>query len=142
MLIKKIWYLRDQQIVATTNQLNHQAADQVVLTVQKDHLLHPVEDHLQVHLTDQKKEIQKVLVKKDQARRNHSLLLQVAASRMPEKVVVNIKAVLLVAKRKLLYHAANHIRADQLKVKIAQKELLAVIQPLEGRHAANHIQAG
>jgi hypothetical protein len=36
---KKLWYLKDQQVVATTGPTTHQAAQKVVAKTQKDHHL-------------------------------------------------------------------------------------------------------
>ena len=38
-LNKKLWYLKDQQVVATTGPTNHRAAQKVVAKTQKDHHL-------------------------------------------------------------------------------------------------------
>jgi hypothetical protein len=43
---KKIWYLRDQRVVATTGQTNHQTAQKAEVTDQKDPLPHQQENHL------------------------------------------------------------------------------------------------
>jgi hypothetical protein len=43
---KKIWYLKNQQEVATTDQTDHQTAPKAVVTNQKDHHPHLQENHL------------------------------------------------------------------------------------------------
>ena len=142
MLIKNIWYLRDQEIVATTKQINHQAADQVVLKVPKNHFPHPVENQPEAQIGPMEKEPPKALVTKNKARKDLILHRVAVADHTLAKAIAKTEAALPVAKRKLLYPAANHTQADQQIATTVLKRVTAAIQARKGKRAANPTQAG
>ena len=141
MLNKKIWYLRNQGTVATTDQNNHQAADQAVLTVQKKRFPHPAEN-LQVRINPTANAPQKVTVK-NQARKN--LFRRAKANPMAAKAAAITKAALPVARKKAFRHA-NHIQDGQPIVTTAPKEALAAMRRAKKNRsphrAANPTPAG
>jgi hypothetical protein len=151
---KKIWYLRDQQVVATTSQEDHQAEAQEATINPKDrHLLQkakPLPTERKKHFPNQHPNLTKatglvmtslkaVLVAvHHRAKENHHQdqnLIQ---------AVQQAKAVLMAARHRAIknhfHHAANPTRAGQHLVMMTdQKEIL--VQALV-RAKGNLIQAG
>jgi hypothetical protein len=136
VLNKLIWYLKDQIVVATTNLINHQAADQVVLTVQKEHHPHHhAPDQQALRRTDLTASApQKVTATINHPKKDH--IPHGAASLMQAKAMANIKAVLPVAKRNHFRHETSPIPAAHLITTAhrAKKDLIL-------HRAVNPIQA-
>jgi hypothetical protein len=130
-LNKKIWYLRDQGTVATTNPAVHQTGLQALMTGQKDHprqeeIPHPAMiDRIS---TNQIKNI-KVTAR---AKRNHFLH---PTANQGRPVIIHQALVAAPAKRNHFHHAANHIQAARQIMTTVRKEVLVA-----SHQAENHLQ--
>jgi hypothetical protein len=126
VLIKKLWYSRNQGTVATTNPADHQPGQTREMTGQKGHPHHGEIPH-KVPVSLIKTSQKNIAMKSPKGAVHH---LQ-AVNLTPVKAMAALKAVLPAAKRKAFLPAS-----------LIQAARLMVMQGADPHRAANRIQAG
>jgi len=143
-LTKKLWYLRDQGTVVTTNPADRQTGLQKQVTGRKDHL-HQGENPRPVLIKPKTANHSRNTAPNAPAKKDHFHHRRASPIKAGKAVMTNRQAASTAAKSGPIRRETNRIPAGRLITTTSRKGALAVIQQLKGNHLrqrAGHTPAG